>query len=88
MPPNRVNAATIIFSDRPNDPNHAPASEGCWISRDFFRTVGSSLLRGRFFTDRDNDTAQPVAIINVEAAQQFFPGENPVGKRGEVATSH
>lgn len=81
MPPNRVNAATIIFSDRPNDPNHAPASEGCWISRDFFRTVGASLLRGRFFTDRDNDTAQPVAIINVEAAQQFFPGENPVGKR-------
>jgi predicted permease len=81
MPPNRVNAATIIFSDRPNDPSHAPASEGCWISPDFFRTVGSSLLRGRFFTDRDNDTAQPVAIINVKAAQQFFPGENPVGKR-------
>jgi putative ABC transport system permease protein len=81
MPPNRVSAATIVFSDRPNDPNHAPASEGCWISPDFFSTVGSSLLRGRFFTNHDNDAAQPVAIINAKAAQQFFPGENPIGKR-------
>jgi len=81
MPPNRVNAATIIFSDRHNDLNHAPAAEACWISPDFFRTLGSSLLRGRFFSDRDNDTTPPVAIINAEAAKQFFPGENPIGKR-------
>jgi predicted permease len=81
MPPMRVNAATIVFSDRPNDPNHAPASEGCWISPDFFRTVGSSLLRGHFFSDHDNDTAPPVVIINAGAAQQFFPGEDPIGKR-------
>ena len=80
MPAAHANAATIVFSDRPNDPNHAPASEGCWISPDFFRTVGSSLLRGRFFSDRDNDTAPPVVIINAEAAQRFFPGEDPIGK--------
>lgn len=80
MPAAHANSATIIFSDRPGDPNHAPASEGCWISPDSFRAVGSALLRGRFFYDRDNGTAPPVVIINTEAAQRFFPGEDPIGK--------
>jgi len=81
MPAARAMSATIVFGDRPNDPNHAPASEGCWISRDFFSTVGSALLKGRFFSDRDNATAPLVVIINAEAAQRFFPGEDPIGKR-------
>ena len=81
MPAAHANRATLIFSDRPNDPNHAPSSEGCWISPDYFRTVGSSLLRGRFFSDRDNETAPPVIIINADAAQRFFPGEDPLGKQ-------
>ena len=37
MPAARAMSATIVFGDRPNDPDHAPASEGCWISPDFFR---------------------------------------------------
>ena len=81
MPAAHANRATLIFSDRPNDPNHAPSSEGCWISPEYFRTVGSSLLRGRFFSDRDNETAPPVIIINADAAQRFFPGEDPLGKQ-------
>jgi putative ABC transport system permease protein len=81
LPAVRANAATLIFSDRPNDPNHAPATEACWISPDFFRTLGSSLLKGRFFTDHDNDTGPPVVIINADAAQRFFPEQNPIGQR-------
>ena len=80
MPASHANAANLSFDDRPNDPAHAPTAEGCWISGDFFRTVGSSLLKGRFFSDRDNESAPPVVIINAEAAQRFFPGEDPVGK--------
>lgn len=81
LPAANSNGATLAFSDRANDPNHAPASEGCWISPDFFRTVGSSLLKGRFFSDHDNETSPPVIIINAEAAQRFFPGEDPIGKQ-------
>lgn len=81
MPGARANAATLIFSDRPNDSSHAPASEACWISADFFRTLGSSLLRGRFFSEHDDATAPPVIIINADSAQQFFPGQDPIGKR-------
>jgi putative ABC transport system permease protein len=81
MPAAHANVATLTFSDRPNDPNHAPASEGCWISPDYFRTVGSSLLKGRFLSDHDNETSPPVIIINADAAQRFFPGEDPIGKQ-------
>ncbi|HEX7958578.1 MAG TPA: ABC transporter permease, partial [Terriglobales bacterium] len=81
MPAARANTATLIFEDRPNDVQHAPATEACWVSPEYFRTLGSSLLHGRFFSDHDNDTAPPVVIINAEAARRLFEGQDPVGKR-------
>jgi predicted permease len=70
----------LSFDDRPNDPAHAPSAEGCWISADFFRTLGASLLRGRYFSDRDDQNAPPVVIINAEAARRFYPGQDPIGE--------
>ena len=84
MPGRTANSASLMFSDRPNDPAHAPSVEGCWISADYFRTLGSPLLKGRFFSDRDNDTAPPVVIINASAAQRFFPREDAIGKHISV----
>jgi putative ABC transport system permease protein len=80
LPARAANRANLMFDDRPNDPAHAPSAEGCWISADYFRTLGSSLLRGRFFSERDNDSAPAVIIINSSAAQRFFPGVDPIGK--------
>src|SRR5215469_7262519 len=73
--------ATFVFEDRPNDPTRLPSGEGSWVSGDFFRTVGTPLLAGRFFTEHDDDKAPAVAIINDEAAHRFWPGQNPIGKR-------
>jgi hypothetical protein len=33
------------------------------------------------FTEHDDDKAPAVAIINDEAARQFWPGQSPIGKR-------
>ena len=38
-------------------------------------------MAGRLFTENDDDKAPAVAIINDEAARQFWPGQNPIGKR-------
>jgi putative ABC transport system permease protein len=73
--------ATFVFEDRPNDPTRLPAGEGSWVSDDFFRTIGTPLIAGRLFTEHDDDNAPQVVIINNEAAQQFWPGQNPIGKR-------
>lgn len=80
MPGAHAMGAALSFDDRPNDPAHAPSAEGCWISADFFRTLGASLVRGRYFSDHDDQNAAPVVIINTEAARRFFPGQDPIGK--------
>jgi hypothetical protein len=51
------------------------------IGPDFFETLGVALVSGRGFTDADTDTSPLVAIVNESMATQFFPGEDPVGKR-------
>jgi predicted permease len=52
------------------------------VSPSFFATLGIRTLRGRTLTDRDDDKAPRVAVINEAAARQYFaPGENPIGRR-------
>lgn len=80
MPGAYAMGAALRFDDRPNDAAHAPSAEGCWISADYFRTLGASLLRGRYFSNHDDQKAPPVVIINAEAARRFYPGQDPVGK--------
>jgi putative ABC transport system permease protein len=73
--------AAFVFEDRPNDPTRLPTGEGSWVSADFFQTVGTPLISGRLFTEHDDDKAPPVVIVNTEAAHQFWPGRDPIGKR-------
>jgi predicted permease len=49
------------------------------ISPDYFRAVRIPLLKGRFFTDADVRTSDPVVILNEAAAAQYFPGVDPIG---------
>src|SRR6185312_757324 len=51
------------------------------ISADFFRAMGTPLLRGRFFSTWDGPDAPPVALVNDAMARRSWPGHDPVGKR-------
>jgi putative ABC transport system permease protein len=51
------------------------------ISPDYFPTVGTRLLSGRYFTDEDDTDHPNVAIINKTMARLFWPKESPIGKR-------
>lgn len=55
------------------------------VSSSYFSTMSIPLLRGRTFSKYDTESAPGVAILNDVAAQKYWPGENPIGKR--VATS-
>jgi predicted permease len=54
---------------------------GSEVSADFFKAMGTPLLRGRFFSIGDGPDAPPVAIINNAMARHSWLGHDPVGKR-------
>ena len=51
------------------------------VSADFFTTVGTPLIRGRFFSIGDGPDAPPVAIVNEAMARRWWQGHDPVGRR-------
>jgi putative ABC transport system permease protein len=58
-----------------------PEADQRVVTSDYFKAMGISLIRGRFFEARDSDTAPPVAIIDESLAQTYWPSQDPVGKR-------
>ncbi len=51
------------------------------VRPDYFRTMGTTLLSGRDFTERDNDKSPGVVIVNQALARRYFPNESAIGKR-------
>lgn len=54
------------------------------VSPEYFRTMKTPLLKGRFFTRHDTADSLPVVIINETLARHFFPHQDPIGKRLKV----
>jgi predicted permease len=47
----------------------------------YFETMRLPLLRGRTISESDDARAPGVVVINQRAANEYWPGENPIGKR-------
>ncbi|MFL6438815.1 MAG: ADOP family duplicated permease [Terriglobales bacterium] len=52
---------------------------------EYLGTLRTALLAGRDFTDSDDAGAQPVSIVNKALADRYWPGQNAIGKRLQVA---
>jgi len=55
------------------------------VGGDYFRAMGIRLMSGRPFDERDDAEAPAVAIIDEEAARQYFAGRDPIGRHVEFA---
>ena len=51
------------------------------VSSDYFQTLGARLQQGRTFNAADTTDHPNVVIINETTAHNFWPNENPIGKR-------
>lgn len=62
-------------------PGEAPSAVYRMVTPGYFAAMRLPILRGRDITDSDNAIAPGVIIINERAARQYWPGEDPLGKR-------
>jgi putative ABC transport system permease protein len=65
----------------PIPPAQQPAMEVRVATPGYFSTVGIPLKRGRGFTEADRAGTPRVVLITESAARQFFPNEDPIGKK-------
>jgi putative ABC transport system permease protein len=74
--------ATFEIEGRPRQPGEPPLTANvASASPDYFKTLGISLLRGRVFGDTDDQKSLQVVVISEAMRKQFWPNEDPVGRR-------
>ena len=50
------------------------------VSTNYFDSTGQKIVRGRSFTDADNENTANVAVVNETFVKRFFPDEDPMDK--------
>jgi predicted permease len=77
---NDLNPYPLIFEGRELPRSEAPLGDASLVTPGYFHLLGMVLLRGRFFSELDNETAPEVAVINEAFARTYWPNENALGK--------
>jgi putative ABC transport system permease protein len=67
--------------ERPLPEGQQPVAEVNVVTAEYFQTLRTPIALGRAFTVRDDKSSPPVVIVSESFAKQYFPGENPIGKR-------
>jgi predicted permease len=72
----------IFVAGRPA-PSFNENSGASWdrISPGYFQAAGQPIIRGRGFTEADNASTAPMAVVNQAFVRRFFPNEDPLDKR-------
>jgi putative ABC transport system permease protein len=77
---NDLNPFPLIVEGREIPSNEAPLVNGSIVTPEYFHLLGMTLLRGRLFTEFDDEKAPQVAVINQAFARTYWPSEEPIGK--------
>ena len=62
-------------------PGQEPGASYRLVGGDYFQAAGIPLVRGRLPDRRDRQPGAGGAVVNQAMARQFWPGENPIGRR-------
>jgi predicted permease len=74
------------FEGRPPvTPSQAPTANYFAVTPTYFETMGMRLVRGRAISGRDTQDTPQVVVVNQTLVDRYFPGQDPIGKRLEVA---
>jgi hypothetical protein len=79
VPPYSTGLTDVVVPGKENLASSYAVSELC--SEDYLRTLGIQLLRGRFFSKSDVDSARHVVVVNQTFARSFLGIQDPIGQR-------
>ncbi|HEV2491620.1 MAG TPA: ABC transporter permease [Terriglobia bacterium] len=75
-------SSSFNIEDRPLGPGDpGPHSNLNWVSPEYFQALRIPLLKGRYFTGQDRLGTQPVVVIDDNLARQYWPNQDPIGRR-------
>lgn len=86
LPMSALNARTefVISGRPPAKPSDVPGAQHRWVSPGYFHAMRVPLLRGREFTDQDDEKGAGVVVIDQALARKFFAGEEPLGAHIQI----
>jgi predicted permease len=65
----------------PSTGDQLPLVTRFFVGPDYLTTMRVPLLRGRFFTERDDEHAPRVVVVDEVFARKHFPDRDPIGQR-------
>ena len=68
----------------PEPDTSSPDADFLVISPGYFQAMGTPMLSGRDFSERDHFATPSVLVVNHAFAERFFAGQNPIGKKLNV----
>ncbi len=79
-------ARTVVIAGRaPEAANNRVMVQMDTVEPGYLRTVGLALVSGRDLADLDRRNTTPVALINQAMAELFWPGDEALGQRFQIA---
>jgi predicted permease len=71
----------VYIDGQPAPPPGSSVNLSAWlrVSPDYFATIRTKIIQGRAFTQNDNRSAAPVAIVDEAFVQHYLGGKNPIG---------
>jgi putative ABC transport system permease protein len=82
---NDVQGGGLHFTDRPEPKaGDVPVVTISSITPDYFHAMRMPLIRGRVFSEADGASDPLVVIVDRELARQYWPNQDPIGKRVRV----
>jgi predicted permease len=83
---NDLNRFPLIIEGHKTQSNQAPLVDASIVTPEYFHLLGMTLLRGRLFSDFDNEKGPQIAVINEAFVRTYFPSVDPLGKRLKLPT--
>jgi predicted permease len=70
----------VFVEDYTHAPDEDETSHLNAVGPEFFKTLGTPVLLGREFSERDAPEAPKVAVVNETFARYYFKGRSPIGR--------